>query len=90
MGNFSDEEVNGNSISQENSIEYPLQRDEVQTANKGERNHVTQSKCSEMTRFGGALWCLKDEVAFLEEKFCLKKQELKKKIFQTSIIEKNV
>ncbi|EDS35364.1 discoidin domain receptor [Culex quinquefasciatus] len=45
MGNFSDEEVNGNSISQENSIEYPLQRDEVQTANKGERNHVTQTAC---------------------------------------------
>ncbi|XP_055636349.1 discoidin domain-containing receptor 2 isoform X1 [Toxorhynchites rutilus septentrionalis] len=41
-GNFSDEEAGGNSISQENSIEYPLQRDEVQTANKGERNHVTQ------------------------------------------------
>lgn len=44
IGNFSDEEANGNSISQENSIEYPLQRDEVQTANKGERNHVTQSE----------------------------------------------
>uniref|UniRef100_A0A8W7PB79 Protein kinase domain-containing protein n=2 Tax=gambiae species complex TaxID=44542 RepID=A0A8W7PB79_ANOCL len=43
-GNFSDEEVNGNSISQENSIEYPLQRDEsgINIVNKGERNHVTQ------------------------------------------------
>ncbi|EAA10125.4 AGAP008742-PA, partial [Anopheles gambiae str. PEST] len=47
-GNFSDEEVNGNSISQENSIEYPLQRDEsgINIVNKGERNHVTQSKCT--------------------------------------------
>ncbi|XP_049531492.1 discoidin domain-containing receptor tyrosine kinase B isoform X1 [Anopheles darlingi] len=43
-GNFSDEEVNGNSISQENSVEYPLQRDEsgINIVNKGERNHVTQ------------------------------------------------
>ena len=37
-GNFTDEEVNGNMINQENSVEYPLQRDEVKLSTKGHQN----------------------------------------------------
>jgi hypothetical protein len=47
FGNFTEEDANSGTQSQDNSIEYPLQRDEVQTTpNKGERNHVPQSKCN--------------------------------------------
>lgn len=39
VGNFSEEEANGNTVPQD-TIEYPLQRDEVHTNNaKGDRNH---------------------------------------------------
>jgi hypothetical protein len=45
FGNFTEEDANSVAQSQDNSIEYPLQRDEVQTTpNKGERNHVPQSE----------------------------------------------
>ncbi|XP_055299396.1 discoidin domain-containing receptor 2-like, partial [Sitodiplosis mosellana] len=39
VGNFSEEEANGNTVPQD-TLEYPLQRDEVHTQNtKGDRNH---------------------------------------------------
>lgn len=45
LGNFTEEETNG-SLVPHDTLEYPLQRDEVQTLNtKGDRNHQTpQSK----------------------------------------------
>lgn len=46
LGNFTEEEVNGSTLPQD-TLEYPLQRDEVQTHHtKGERNNhqVPQSK----------------------------------------------
>lgn len=43
VGNFTDEEVNGNTVPQD-TLEYPLQRDEVHTQNtKGDRNHQIPS-----------------------------------------------
>lgn len=45
VGNFTEEEANGSTLPQDTSLEYPLQRDEVQTTpSKGERNHIPQSK----------------------------------------------
>lgn len=46
LGNFTEEEVNGSTLPQD-TLEYPLQRDEVQNHHtKGERNHqIPQSKC---------------------------------------------
>ncbi len=42
-GNFTEEEINGSTLPQD-TLEYPLQRDEVQTIqSKGERNFVPQS-----------------------------------------------
>lgn len=44
-GNFTEEEINGSTLPQD-TLEYPLQRDEVQTIqSKGERNFVPQSMC---------------------------------------------
>lgn len=45
LGNFTEEEANGSLVPQD-TLEFPLQRDEVQTLNtKGDRNHQTpQSK----------------------------------------------
>lgn len=44
LGNYTEEEVNGSTAPQD-TLEYPLQRDEVQTIqSKGERNHTPQSK----------------------------------------------
>lgn len=47
VGNFTEEEINGSTLPQD-TLEYPLQRDEVQTHNgKSERNHqIPQSKYS--------------------------------------------
>lgn len=42
-GNFTEEEANGNTVPQD-TLEYPLQRDEVHTQNaKGDRNHQIPS-----------------------------------------------
>lgn len=41
LGNFTEEEANGSLVPQD-TLEFPLQRDEVQTLNtKGDRNHQT-------------------------------------------------
>lgn len=43
VGNFTEEEANGNTVPQD-TLEYPLQRDEVHTQNtKGDRNHQIPS-----------------------------------------------
>lgn len=43
VGNFTEEEANGNTVPQD-TLEYPLQRDEVHTTNaKGDRNHQIPS-----------------------------------------------
>lgn len=43
IGNFTEEEANGNNVPQD-TLEYPLQRDEVHTQNaKGDRNHQIPS-----------------------------------------------
>lgn len=44
-GNFTEEEANIGISQDNNSVEYPLQRDEVHmTSNKGDRNHTPQSE----------------------------------------------
>lgn len=66
-GNFTEEEANGIISPQDNSLEYPLQRDEVQsTPNKGERNHhVPQSRLSRRPEIGNRRYLInKDNLSF--------------------------
>ena len=49
-GNFTEEEANIGISQDNNSVEYPLQRDEVHmTSNKGDRNHTPQSEYKKET-----------------------------------------
>lgn len=67
LGNFTEEEANGSLVPQD-TLEFPLQRDEVQTLNtKGERNHQTpQSEYLEFSIFWkiGSRFNLVPDMAF--------------------------